>query len=423
MKKYYYNIFSLILIFIFIFGPVLNKYGSWFDLIFIFSIAVFLFNINKIKQLNKKPYIYFHLLFIFYFFISIRILFYPDLTFIDWAINFIKPFRIVLTLFSGYFLIKFLHKKNFTFLNLLYLIYFAIVLHSLIVILQFFYIEFRDFIYNYTTTGDFRSSFEYDFRMGGFSGTSGGAVLSTVQSLGIVLVPFLLKLNFDNFSRFLIYVSSIIILLSIILIGRSGIYSIIIFLPISIYLVYGLVKTIKYSIFTFLIAIFAFLFINELLISLDLTTFYNSFYRTFDSFISLNESGSYENETVEILKDYILIPDIETLLFGNNDALLNYEFDRNLDSDIGYVRNVFSFGIFGFIIFILPFFLLLIFTIKNMKNSLPNRLLFLLLIVMAFFHSKEGFLYVRMFWSIICLIIAFISIDKRNIKVTKVCVE
>ena len=282
-------------------------------------------------------------------------------------------------------------------------------------------INFSDFIYSYTTTGEFRYSFEYQFRMGGLSGGSGGAILSTVQSLGIVMSPFLLHLNKSRITRLLIFISSFLVLVSIILTGRSGIYCIIIFLPLSIYHVYGISKTFKYTFYIFSISVASFLFLNQLLLSLELTEFYNSFYRTFDSFISLTETGKYENETVLILKDYILFPDLQTLLFGSNEALLNYDVDRNLDSDIGYVRNIFSFGLFGFIIYVLPFLMLFNYTIKKIKNSLPYKFLFVLLLIMAFFHSKESFLYVRMFWSITSLVLGFIIVEDMHNKRKKIC--
>ena len=182
-------------------------------------------------------------------------------------------------------------------------------------------------------------------------------------------------------------------------------------------------KTIKFSLITFSIGILLFLFINQLLINSELTEFtdfYNSFYRTFDSFITLSQTGKYENQTFSILKSYILFPDIQTFLFGSNEALLNYDVDRTLDSDIGYIRNLFSFGFFGFILNILPFILLLIYAFKKMKFSISHNLLFILLVIMAFFHSKESFLYVRMFWSIISLILGYILVEN---KYKKVCVE
>lgn len=419
--KNFTNYFLIYLLFIFIFGPVLNKFGAWIDFIFIFSIIIFILNLKYIKQINKPPLYYFFILIIFYFLVSIKILTYPELTLLTWMLNFIKPFRIILTLFSGYFLARILFQKNYTFLDIIKYIYYAIIIHGIVILIQFINVDFRDFIYSYTTTGEFRSTFEYEFRMGGFTGGSGGAVLSVVQSLGIILLPFILKYNLTLLTRFSIYFGSFVILTSIILTGRSGIYCILIFLPFSIYQAYGTYKTIKYTFYTFSACIILFIFINQLLLSLELTDFYNSFYRTFDSFISFSETGKYENETVSILKDYILIPDIETLLFGSNDALLNHDVDRNLDSDIGYIRNIFSFGIFGFAVYALPFIMLLIYTYKKIKSSIPHKLLFILLIIMLFFHSKESFLYVRMFWSIISLIVGYVLVEENHNKRKLLC--
>ena len=411
------NYLIFFVLFLYIYGPVLNKIGSWADIIFIISILVSLFNVKKTRLIYQIPLNYFFILILFYIFLSIKILFYPNITALNWSLNFLKPFRILFTLYSGYFLSNYFYNKKYNFHEILKTIYWIIIIHSIIIIIQFFNIDFRDFIYSYTTTGEFRSTFEYEFRMGGLSGGSGGAVLSTVQSLGIIILPFILKLSNKIFTIFLFFIGSSLILLSIILTGRSGIYCILLFLPISLYLIHGGVKTMRYSLIIFSISISVFLFINQLLQSLGLTEFYNSFYRTFDSFISLTETGKYENETVSILKDYILFPDLQTFLFGSNDALLNYDVDRNLDSDIGYVRNIFSFGIFGFILYILPFILLLIYSIKKIKLSMPHKLLFILLLIMAFFHSKESFLYVRMFWSIISLILGYILVDNKNKKV------
>ncbi|MEL4402896.1 hypothetical protein AAEJ42_21885, partial [Shewanella algae] len=76
--------------------------------------------------------------------------------------------------------------------KLIELVFYSIGLHAIIMIIQFFNVEFKDFVYGYTTTGEF-TSFEYNFRMGGLSGAAGGSILSVVQSLGIILMPFLGK--------------------------------------------------------------------------------------------------------------------------------------------------------------------------------------------------------------------------------------
>lgn len=416
-KKIHDYILSIIILFIFIFGPVLNKYGGWFDFIFILSIIICFFNIHKFQRINSTPFLYFYSIIILYLVVSVRILFYPSITFSSWILNFLKPFRILFTLFAGYFITSYLLEKRYNFFDFIIIIFIAILLHSIIIICQFINVDFRDFIYNYTTTGEFRSTFEYDFRMGGLSGGSGGSILSTVQSLGVILVPFLLKFSRSILSRIFIITGAMFIFFSIILTGRSGIYCMILFFPLSIYSVSGFTKTIKYSFSIFLFFIFLIFIINQLIIFFDFSDFYNSFYRTFDSFISLTETGRYENNTLLELKDYILFPDLQTLIIGSNDALLNFEFERNLDSDIGYVRNIFSYGLIGLILYVLPIFQLVLYSIKTINNKFSNKLLLILLLIMIFFHLKESYLYVRMFWSIISIILSFAFINR------KLCVE
>ncbi len=170
-------------------------------------------------------------------------------------------------------------------------------------------------------------------------------------------------------------------------------------------------------------AIILFLLAYNLVVKYSFTDFYNSFYRTFDSFISLTETGKYESETLLELKSYILFPDLETFLFGSNDALLNYDIARNLDSDLGYVRNIFSFGFFGFLLYLFPFLMLILFALKKSKQYLEYKFLLILLIIMLIFHAKESYLYVRMFWSIICLVLGFILNEESNKKSSIRCVE
>jgi hypothetical protein len=412
-----------VLIFLFVFGPVLNRFGNFFDFIFIVSGLVVILNYRNLYILNNNLVNLFYFLFVLYALLSFRILFYSEINFTSWVGVILKPLRIVFTLWAGILISYSIKESGKKFQDLLKMLFVAIVIHSIIMVTQFFNISFRDFIYGFTTTGEFRSSFEYDFRMGGLSGTSGGAILSVVQSLGIILVPFLLSYYNGLLDRILIIIFAILILFSIIVCGRSGIYNSIIFIPISIYLVSGLIKSLKYSVFLSLSLIGLFFLVTEIVLSNSGTDLFYAYNRTFDSFLELSESGIYENDTVDILKDYILFPDLFTFLFGDNDALLNYDMERNLDSDIGYVRNLFSFGLFGFIMFVLPLFFILRYSYLNMESSTPSKLLFILLLIMFLFHAKEGFLYARMFWSVICLVFGWILAENKNYKTDLKCVE
>lgn len=402
------------LIFLYIFGPVLNKYGPFFDLVFFVSILIVVRNFQSFKSLDRPMLNFFYLLVVLYVFVSFRILWYPKLSISIWLSTFLKPFRILFTLWAGFFLAKSLFEKKFTFRDLLLLVFTSILFHAIIMAFQFVDKEFRDFIYSYTTIGEFRSTFEYDFRMGGLSGGSGGATLSVVQSLGIIIVPFLFKTNINFQNKIFITIGFFIILFSIIICGRSGIYNVILFIPLIFFLIYKFFKAFKYLTFLIVFFVFLYIFIWGFIVSGDQTDLYYSFSRTFDSFIQLQETGKYENNTVLVISHYFLMPDLITFFIGDNDSLLNIDIDRNLDSDIGYVRNLFSFGIFGLIVYLFPFLYLIRFSIQNFHKRLENKFLFVLLIIMLIFHFKESFLYVRMFWSIISLFFGFLVFQKDN---------
>lgn len=408
------KIITYVLLFIFLFGPVLNKYGSWADIIFVFSILISLLNFNQIPL--NKIYIPFLTLILLFSFLSVRILLYEFLNFSQWLTIALKPFRIIITLFAGYFLAKRI-KQQFNerdFVHIIFSVFICISLHAIIMISQFLNIEFKDFIYSYTTNGEFRSSFEYDFRMGGLSGSSGGSVLSVIQSIGIIILPFLFKLTKKYLFNILLLILALLILFSIIVCGRSGILCIILFLPISIYFVVGGAKTLRYLLVTSFVFFFIFIILENYVLDSDDKEFFYAFNRTFETFINFKETGQLEDNTTNVLIGHILFPDFSTLLFGDNDALVNTQFERKLDSDIGYIRNIFSFGIIGYILYYFPLLNLLFLSFKNRFKSISFNILLILILIMLFFEAKEMFSYVRMFWSIIALLLGYISLSYNS---------
>jgi hypothetical protein len=400
-------IFFILLYFLFIFGPVLNSLGVWADLILFLSIVIIILNFKKIHQLKGANFFYIFIL--LYFVVSIRSLFYDKINPLQWLAFVFRPIRILLTLFAGFIIVLITEKKMKEDLlqNILKFIYLSIFLHGFIMILQFFNPDFKSFVYQYTTTGEFRSTFEFDFRMGGLSGSSGGAVLSVVQSIGILILPFLLRMTNSIFKKFVYIIYVVPIIFSIIISGRSGIYAIMIFLPISLVINYDILKTIRVTIISITIFLFIFLITYNNLNYFENSGFYYAFNRTFESFITYKEEQQIKEETTMALLDHIIFPDLFTLLWGSNDAVFNTQFDRNVDSDIGYIKSLFGFGFFGFLAYYSPVFYFLKYTYRNIDISLSFKLLFLLIVIMIFFELKESFLYVRMFWSIISLIIGY----------------
>ena len=111
----------------------------------------------------------------------------------------------------------------------------------------------------------------------------------------------------------------------------------------------------------------------------------------------------------------VILPSDFTVIFLGNPYYLaegNNENYRAVDSDIGYVRNLWGYGIIGTIIFLFPHLYIGRIAQKKMKQDKTAALLFVLFLEISFFHSKEQFMYVRMYFSIICIIFFLVTYDK-----------
>ena len=100
---------------------------------------------------------------------------------------------------------------------------------------------------------------------------------------------------------------------------------------------------------------------------------------------------------------------------GDGEHLLGKQFDRVLDSDIGYIRNLWSFGFIGLIIYIIPLVAIYRFVLKHISTISISKILLFFIIIMFVFHTKESFLYVRMYLSIISLLLGAFYIEKMRI--------
>jgi hypothetical protein len=343
---------------------------------------------------------------------------YSNVQINDYIQTFLRPFRILITLFGGYSLTYILYKKNYSTNQILDFVFLSIVIHAVIMIYQLYDSSFKDWIYSYTTTGEFRGSNEYEFRMGGLSGGTGSSTLSVSQSIGVLMLPFLLTRA--NLFRKIIFISlGLLVFYSIIITGRSGVLSILLFLPLSLYLSN---PKIKFSmllknflgIFGFIgLIFFTINFLSEM--DNESTTFY-AISRSLDTIINAKETGIVEDNTSkELLNNHLLFPeDSITFLFGNGEHLVNTQFERTLHSDIGYIRNLWSFGIFGAIIFWMPYFYYMIISLKLAKRHQSAAILCLISAVTILFQSKENFMYSRILFSMYSIMIAIFYFDIKR---------
>ena len=405
------SLFFFLIVFFYIFGPVFRPIGNWFDFIFITSIFLSLYGFGYLKLTFPTILGRFFPLFIVFFYAVFSIVVFNVDAKNEWIRFFLVPIRILTTLYGGYVIVAILVKSNkqLFFNSLLNVIYISILLHGVIMIVQLYSVPLKDFIYHYTAIIDeFRSTYEYNFRMGGLSGATGGSVLSVVQAIGI-LISTIIFIRAKLSGKLIIISGDILIMYSVLVSGRSGIWTVLIFLPIIVYLVnnsHGIIFFLKYILIVsfLLFSLWALVQVSEM-VDYKSPTYY-ALKRSLDTFISFEESNKFEDETIQTVAEMWMLPDdFQTLMFGNSEHLINDQFNRTLHSDIGYVRNLWGFGIFFGILFWMPIVSCLLYSYKKLRLFNSAVLLFSLTLLMMFFQGKENFFYVRMFLSLFSLML------------------
>ncbi len=421
MKYIFFQIFA----FLYFVGPVFNTLGAWADTIPVTSILLFLFFYRKSRGLI-------YLDFSFYIYGIIAIPFIVGSLFlvvggIDGMIllrTCLKPIRILATLLGGYSLVG-LVRIFFPGRELkisLALIAGSFALHGGVMILQWLSPEFKDFVYSYTTTGDYRSTFEYNFRMGGISGQTGGAILSVAQALGFISLVFAFALSCARPIFYWIPMGGVIFA-SILLCGRSGILCVAVFSLVAT-LVIGTLKRRLFMLSAYFVMFFFVIFIISSIFAFVsnsgnedgiLFTIRYALARNVD--FLLNDSGGVGDRfgTISTIWGMAHLPDDPLILFFGD---LREIYDRFSRSDIGYIRDIVSLGLIGTFFYYLPAVWSSIFAIKlsrmNHECSVVAKMFLIVVAVIWVFHAKELFLYSRMIMSIYSVFYALLIFAQRE---------
>jgi len=413
-----YFIFIL-LSFLYIFGPVVNSIGSWVDFIFITSVLITAY--ARVIYGTKIPsyFKYFALFIPVSIYSLITIMNYPDAAFADYFRFLLKPIRILITIYAGYSLVFFIRKYYGSKYQIVVytFVFIACILHGGIMTYQLFNPEFKDWVYALITTGDYRSSYGYNFRMGGLSGSTGGAVLSVVQALGILVIPSVFK-HTSVVGKLILVIGGLFLFFTILICGRSGIYVVILFIP---FLIFLSAKIVNVSFMLKILAVLVFLisaFIGLLKLYDSVESkspLYYALTRSLDTFLDARKSGSFDDKTVVTLQDHIVFPnDVKTWVLGNPEHLVKTQYDRTLNSDIGYIRNIWSFGIFFSFSYWVPIIIFAIISFLLIRKYDSAKLVFVLSLLMLFFHAKENYLYVRMFLSVYSMVLFTLYFEVRE---------
>lgn len=304
------------------------------------------------------------------------------------------------------------------FYKVIEIIFYCIVLHALIMVLQFLVPSFKNFIYSLTMAQYQLEHYQF-FRMAGLSG-GGGAQVSVVQSLGILLGFSLLR---QNRSHLTIILAQLLIIMSIFLSGRSGFLTVFIvvlfyFLLSLLFLIYSSRIVLKFSRLALYFCLFgAFVVVITYLLQVN-DYFMVAFERTFDTFINYKESGELSDNTLSALGQMFILPtEFMHLLFGRASFLENNTF-YNINTDIGYFRLIWGYGLFGLLLHILVYSLVSIVAFKvYFYDRGAAYLCFVILALIFLFNAKEIFFFTKMSFQITLSVLcaahyAFLSAKK-----------
>lgn len=413
--------------FLLIFGPVLDSpAGQFGDISFLVAGALAL-RCFYIKL--SRIYIYSLLLLCGICILALSTALISDWDVIDVAVRAVlRPIKaavfllgvVSLTELTTRYYFRLANSTTEVFYKVIEIVFYCIVVHAVIMVLQFLVPSFKEFIYSLTMAKYQLEHYQF-FRMAGLSG-GGGAQVSVVQSLGFLLGYYLLRQK-NNYLAILI--AQLLIIMSIFLSGRSGILTVVLvvafyFLLSFLFLIYSSKFGLNFSrIISYSLLFGVFIVVITYLLQTN-DYFMVAFERTFDTLINYQESGEVSDNTLSALaKMFILPTEFLHLLFGRASFLENNTF-YNIDTDIGYFRLVWGYGLFGLFLHVLVYFLYLIVAFKvYMHDRGVAYLCFAMLGLIFLFNAKEIFFFTKMSFqisfSVICAAFyAFLTTKSRS---------
>lgn len=301
------------------------------------------------------------------------------------------------------------YNNNLSLNEYLYIILMVITLNSIIIIIELQYDTFRMFVEQYLDQFIGGSiNYSYGYRLRGIA-SSGGAGLSISIPAGIIISLYLYKKRV--ISLIFIAINSLILLFSIVVIGRTGI--ILLAVPVSVYLLDILSEHRDIKIYIYiLITIICSISIFPLFIDL-LSSFYSDKYG--EAFVDyaygfiLDGSAGFEQEgTVGMVAEFLrVLPD------KFPEYLIGYGFYGGSGfepwTDSGYSRTFLSVGFLFGILFYYNIFKMYLIDFLDYKYLIGS---FFLLLVFA--EAKEPLLYSGVASRVFLLLIGYLHIEKST---------
>lgn len=297
-------------------------------------------------------------------------------------------------------------------------VFFSLFTHSLIMVSMFSSDSIRNAIYAITEASSYvnnSSSFLDGYRVSGL--TYGLSQTSVLQMFGLFLIPTMIKKSNNTINRIFLLATIPITIASVLISGRSGLFIGILLFPVYIICKYlcnpvplrNLQKNIPAAI----------VYIALLLVFAQFT--YKILPQKFHQYtMSTNseifEALAWEGHTISHVSDHMyFFPDnICEMLFGTGN-LGRSEYNY-IDSDVGWVRNIFAVGVIGTVLMLIPYFSGIVIAFCN-RNVLGEIAFAAILIFLAslLLNCKELAILTRNQWTVQTLLLAYLHTKRNNL--------
>lgn len=294
-------------------------------------------------------------------------------------------------------------------------IYLALVAHAGIMLAMFYSAPFRTMIYQATSAHDYvnlASPFLDGLRICGL--TYGLSQTSVLQMLGLLMLPVVARGCQTLTGKILSIIGAPLLVLSILISGRSGLMMSLFFVPVYL-LGLLLLKTGDHS----PARLAGKLLTNVLVIVVICLLVWSSIGYLPQKFADYSLNHAQEifsalqlyGPTVENISEMFFLPDSWLEVFFGSSNLNHGDFE-SVQSDVGWVKTIFAVGLLGSILMLAPYILALIQAWRCRFFSQEITLMSLLVFVSALLlNSKEMALLTRNQWSVQSLLLSAICIQ------------
>lgn len=369
-------------------------------LLYLVTMSIAIFHFNDLKKFYKleffKPLIFFTLALLILAIFSILLNNSDDLLSIVSIVKFV--FAIWLSFIFSLISLKKYGEDSFKIIIILFVL--SCFLISITCMLEFFFPTFKVIFANLINTS---GNIEYNesFRVHGLA-TGGGASLSVGLAIGSVLSLFLAQ-KYKSSQSILWALIAFFIFITTILVGRTGFFLLLIF-----YFSYFSLKLSIKSIFSVLLALFLIFFILGALNDDILNLLYGYGLEPIKNY---NETGSFESKTTNQVMNMFYFPEPLHFIFGA--GYWRYPTHNYSLSDVGYMKVLMSYGIFGFIIFYLFQLFIYFKAFRFYSNNFNFKLIFLFVFFIMFLTELKEEFFVQNYAFKMVVFLAVFSFTKK----------